>query len=303
MTTRFLSQSLLAAGVTCALAMGVVAPAGAAETPTVSTADSGTTASHSNALLGGTFAWPIKSSFISYVRGPLAKGSFSFTDGASFSEEQNQFLFPVDPGATHLDATGNGSVALRGSVHIIGHKNFGGPGKHGLDLTYSNLKITVDDTKATLVGDYVVSGVVGGKEENKIDKTGTQEPLITFSLPSAIAPGHDSNFQDATSYAATGMVKSLQHYEVGEELANSAVDLVLDYDDGKDPAATTPNELTSSAQFSVEMGQDSGKFAGVVIGILAALGFIIAGIAAAVNGAVPGLGEQLQALVDQLPHF
>ena len=99
------------------------------------------------------------------------------------------------------------------------------------------------------------------------------------------------------------MVKSLQHYEVGEELANSAVDLVLDYDDGKDPAATTPNELTSSAQFSVEMGQDSGKFAGVVIGILAALGFIIAGIAAAVNGAVPGLAEQLQALVDQLPHF
>ncbi|MCI6206114.1 MAG: HtaA domain-containing protein [Corynebacterium glucuronolyticum] len=271
---------------TVALALTTPAVAYAETTPppapTTSAVDSSTTT-----LTGGTFAWPIKTSFISYVRGPLAKGEITTTEGATFAD--NQFVFPVDPKATAVDQNGNGTIGLLGTIHIVAHKNFQGPGKHGLDLTYSNLTLVTAGRTVTLKGDYTVGGTVGGKQGSEVDNSGHNVPLITFTLAQPINPGTDVNLIDADSYVAQGLVDSLKHYEVGQKLDASPVDLILDYDNGHQPGDPTPNDLGSSAAFSVEMGNNPGAFAGIIIGVLAALGLLSAGIGWAVQHLLPGL--------------
>lgn len=93
---------------------------------------------------------------------------------------------------------------MLGTLHLVGHKNFLGTGKNGLDLRYSNLRLQVSDT--------TVTGAVGGK---------------------------------------------------------------------------TGNEVDGSAFISVDMGKDPGAFARIVIGVLAALGLVAAGIAAGIGAIAP----------------
>ena len=114
-------------------------------------------------------------------------------------------MLPVDPAATTLCASGNETIGLLGTLHLVGHKNFLGTGKNGLDLTYSNLTLEVKGRTATLATDYAVTGVVGGKAGNEVDATGTAEPLVTFTT-TAFTPGTDLTLNDADTYAASGLV-------------------------------------------------------------------------------------------------
>jgi len=97
-------------------------------------------------LSAGALSWGIKSSFISYVTGPIANGSVSVYGGAGYSG--GLVHFPQGSADAFDRASGNGTVGYRGTVAFTGH--------HGeLDLAFTDPVITVSGASGSL---SVVSG-------------------------------------------------------------------------------------------------------------------------------------------------
>ncbi|MCI7456263.1 MAG: HtaA domain-containing protein [Actinomyces urogenitalis] len=94
-------------------------------------------------------------------------------DGVTFSGEatgaDGAFLFPVAATGSTLDASGNGTLATTGSVRFTGH---GG----ALDLTLSNLKVTVSGTTGTITADY------SSKDMTDASKTNTGQGAVIATL-------------------------------------------------------------------------------------------------------------------------
>ena len=82
----------------------------------------------------GWLGWGVRSSFRSYITGPIAQGSISLSGGAT--ARGSQYFFPQG-GSSFDEKTGLGRVDYRGAVHFYGH--------HGeLSFSFSELAITVD---------------------------------------------------------------------------------------------------------------------------------------------------------------
>ena len=105
----------------------------------------------------GAVNWPIKESFNNYIKMPFVEGTIT-TDGG-IVENGKSFDFVVNPDESELDADGNGTLQLDGSIHYQGH--------HGqLDLKYSDIKIVVTNgTDATITADYDLQGALPGQEQ------------------------------------------------------------------------------------------------------------------------------------------
>ena len=224
-------------------------------------------------LTAGTFAWPIKTSFMEHLAGPMAAGRWTTTDGATYKD--NQLLFPVNVAETTLDADGNGTIVLDGSAHIVAYKGLGAGGSAGLDLTYSDLKLQVQGTKVELVGDYVLSGDPGDKGA-QVDRDG------------------DVSAQDRQATAGAGLEGSLLRYKEGQILEGGDVDLVLDFADGKDAGVVEGHKSTGLARASAQLGtlsseEPSSEGIGILVGV-------IAGVVALVGTAVAGMPLVLDAL-------
>lgn len=247
-------------------------------------------------LTAGTFAWPIKTSFMEHLAGPIAAGRWTTTDGATYKD--NQLLFRVNVAETTLDADGNGTIVLDGSAHIVAYTGLGAGGSAGLDLTYSDLKLQVQGTKVELVGDYVLSGGDPGDKGKQVDRDGDDDVLVTFTLDAPIAVGADVSAQDRPATAGAGLEGSLLRYKEGQILEGGDVDLVLDFADGKDAGGVVEggHKSTGLAQASAQLGtlssEDPSRGGG--IGILA--GGLIAGVVALVGTAVAGMPLVLDAL-------
>ncbi|ARZ70391.1 HtaA domain-containing protein [Streptomyces sp. HU2014] len=98
---------------------------------------------------GGRLDWGIKSSFQSYVTGPIAKGSWELRGGAA-TVGDSRFRFhsakgSYDPGGGSFDA------AFSGAVHFTGHRK--PDGGHELDLTLGNPAVRISGGKGTLYAD------------------------------------------------------------------------------------------------------------------------------------------------------
>src|SRR5690606_127974 len=77
--------------------------------------------------VAGSLSWGLKSSFATYITGPVAHGTIT-TSGVGTSGGAYQF---GQSGANGIDAaTGTGSVSYRGSVRYTGHNG-------ALDLTFA----------------------------------------------------------------------------------------------------------------------------------------------------------------------
>ncbi|MBB5121079.1 Htaa domain protein [Streptomyces eurocidicus] len=110
-------------------------------------------------ISGGRLDWGIKSSFQSYVTGPVAKGAWELRAGAA-TVGDSRFRFhsakgSYDPGGGSFDA------AFSGSVHFTGHRK--PDGTHELDLTLGNPEVRVSGGKGTLYAD--VTGRAGDSGE------------------------------------------------------------------------------------------------------------------------------------------
>ncbi|MXG26244.1 HtaA domain-containing protein [Streptomyces sp. YIM 132580] len=127
----------------------------------------------SRTVQGGRLDWGIKSSFQSYVTGPIAQGSWSLTGGAA-TVGGSQFRFHSASGS-YDPATGAFSSGFSGGVHFTGHRK--ADGTNELDLVISRPTVRIDGGSGTLFADMVSKERGTGKVTNR-----SQVPLATLGL-------------------------------------------------------------------------------------------------------------------------
>ncbi|MFE9764845.1 HtaA domain-containing protein [Streptomyces sp. NPDC005808] len=133
------------------------------------------TAAHAagRTVQGGRLDWGIKSSFQSYVTGPIAKGSYSLTGGAA-TVGGSEFRFHSATG-TYDGDTGAFSAAFSGGVHFVGHKE--DDGTYQLDLTISRPTVRISGGSGTLYVDILSKAKGTGTVT-----TSSQVPFASLSL-------------------------------------------------------------------------------------------------------------------------
>lgn len=102
-------------------------------------------------MQGGRLDWGVKSSFQSYITGPIAKGSYTLTGGAA-TVGASGFRFHSASGG-YDGSTGAFNSSFSGGVHFVGHKK--DDGSHELDMTISNPSVRIAGGGGTLYVDVV----------------------------------------------------------------------------------------------------------------------------------------------------
>ncbi|MFJ7954819.1 HtaA domain-containing protein [Streptomyces sp. NPDC096319] len=103
----------------------------------------------SRTVQGGRLDWGIKSSFQSYVTGPIAQGSWNLTGGAA-TIGGSQYRFHSAQGSYDPES-GAFEAAFSGGVRFTGHRT--ADGAHELDLTISSPRVRIRDGHGTLYAD------------------------------------------------------------------------------------------------------------------------------------------------------
>ncbi|WP_330238568.1 HtaA domain-containing protein [Streptomyces sp. NBC_00525] len=122
---------------------------------------------------GGRLDWGIKSSFQSYVTGPVAQGSWGLTGGAA-TVGGSRFRFHSASGS-YDPATGGFRAAFAGGVRFTGHRQSNG--SYELDLTVSRPTVHIRDGGGTLYADMASKDRGSGRVT-----TARQVPLATLGL-------------------------------------------------------------------------------------------------------------------------
>lgn len=148
----------------------------------------------SRVVAGGRLDWGIKSSFQSYVTGPIAKGSYSLTGGAA-TVGASSFRFPSASG-TYDGSTGAFRAGFAGGVRFVGHRSPGGG--YQLDLTLSRPTVRIAGSTGTLYVDVVSkakgTGTVTTSPQvpfaalslSGIDMRGAGERVVLNNLPATL---------------------------------------------------------------------------------------------------------------------
>ncbi|MFC8515701.1 HtaA domain-containing protein [Streptomyces sp. NPDC057257] len=134
----------------------------------------------SRTVQGGRLDWGIKSSFQSYVTGPIAKGSYSLTGGAA-TVGASTFRFHSAAG-TYDGDSGAFRAGFSGGVHFVGHRT--DAGDYELDLTLSRPTVSISGSTGTLYLDVVSKAKGTGTVT-----TSTQVPFASLSLGSISMKG------------------------------------------------------------------------------------------------------------------
>ncbi|GAA2312418.1 HtaA domain-containing protein [Streptomyces kunmingensis] len=196
---------------------------------------------------GGRLDWGLKSSFQSYITGPIAKGSYSLTGGAA-TTGASQFRFHSATG-TYDGATGAFTSSFSGGVHFVGHRK--SDGSHELDMTISRPTVRIAGGSGTLYVDVV----------SKVKGTGAvtssrQVPFATLSLGGINMKG-DGNAVTLNNVPATLTAQGATSF-AGYYTAGTALDpLSLSVDVAPKKAAAQPSaSATKKAEAKDEKGKD-----------------------------------------------
>ncbi|MGW4205538.1 HtaA domain-containing protein [Streptomyces sp. NPDC004726] len=108
---------------------------------------------------GGRLDWGIKSSFQTYVTGPIAGGNYRLTSGAA-TVGGSQFRFHSAKGS-YDPATGAFEARFTGGVHFTGHRK--ADGGNELDLAISRPTVRISGGRGTLYADMVSKARGTGK--------------------------------------------------------------------------------------------------------------------------------------------
>lgn len=127
----------------------------------------------SRTVQGGRLDWGIKSSFQSYVTGPIAQGSWGLTGGAA-TVGGSQFRFHSATGS-YDPATGAFRAGFSGGVRFTGHKK--SDGSYELDLTISRPTVRIQGGSGTLYADMTSKERGSGRVT-----TAAQVPLAALGL-------------------------------------------------------------------------------------------------------------------------
>ncbi|MDV9170600.1 HtaA domain-containing protein [Streptomyces sp. W16] len=105
-------------------------------------------------IADGILTWGVKESFRSYVVGSVANGRITTLDGAAQATGNGAFTFTGATGSYDADAD-TLSAAFEGAVNFKGHED---NGTYGLDLTFADLKATLDGGSGKLTADVTSLG-------------------------------------------------------------------------------------------------------------------------------------------------
>ncbi|MFJ3324626.1 HtaA domain-containing protein [Streptomyces griseus] len=188
----------------------------------------------SRTVQGGRLDWGIKSSFQSYVTGPIANGSWNLTGGAA-TVGGSQFRFHSATGS-YDPGTGAFSSGFSGGVHFTGHTK--ADGTNELDLTISRPTVRINGGSGTLFADMVSKERGTGKVSNRsqvplarlglggIDMKGGSTPVALTNIP--------------TTLTAEGASAFAGYYTEGTPL--DPVSLSVDTKGAAEPKPSAPDE-------------------------------------------------------------
>ncbi|MFJ3877985.1 HtaA domain-containing protein [Streptomyces sp. NPDC090077] len=161
------------------------------------------------AVQGGRLDWGLKSSFQSYVTGPVAKGGFRLNGGAA-TVGGSLFRFHSATG-TYDPASGAFEAAFSGGVAFQGHR--GPDGAYELDLTVSRPTVRISGGRGTLYLDVTSkakdTGAVTSRPQvpfatlglGGIDMRGAGSPVVLTDVPATLT---DQGAQAFAGYYQAG---------------------------------------------------------------------------------------------------
>ncbi|WP_137989602.1 HtaA domain-containing protein [Streptomyces vilmorinianum] len=196
---------------------------------------------------GGRLDWGIKSSFQSYVTGPIAHGSWNLTGGAA-TVGGSQFRFHSAQGS-YDPASGAFEAGFTGGVHFLGHRRT--DGTHELDLTISRPRVRIEGGRGTLYADMASKA----KETGTVT-TSAQVPLASLDLSGIDMRGGGSPIS-LTHVPATLTSRGAQAF-AGYYTAGTPLDPISLTVDVKAPAAAPT--ATKSPEPSASSPAASGTF-------------------------------------------
>ncbi|MEU8891066.1 HtaA domain-containing protein [Streptomyces sp. NPDC048442] len=189
---------------------------------------------------GGRLDWGIKSSFQSYVTGPIAKGNFTLRSGAA-TVGGSQFRFHSASGS-YDPVSGALSSGFSGGVRFTGHQK--PDGTHELDLTLSRPTVRISGGSGTLFADVTSRSKATGKVTSSaqiplaslavggINMKGGGSPVALNNVPATLTS------QGASAFAG--------YYTAGTAL--DPVSLSADVAAGAKEPAKTPDGKKSDAE-------------------------------------------------------
>ncbi|WP_433547927.1 HtaA domain-containing protein [Streptomyces sp. CA-294286] len=189
---------------------------------------------------GGRLDWGIKSSFQSYVTGPIAQGNFALQGGAA-TVGGSQFRFHSASGSYDPDS-GALNSRFAGGVRFTGHKK--ADGSHELDLTISRPTVRISGGSGTLYADVSSRSKATGAVTRA-----TGVPLATLAVGGVNMKGGGSpialNNVPAT-LTSQGATAFAGYYTAGTPL--DPVSLSADVAAGPKEPARTPDAKESDAK-------------------------------------------------------
>ncbi|MFD6974627.1 HtaA domain-containing protein [Streptomyces sp. NPDC059979] len=208
------------------------------------------TAAQAGTVQGGRLDWGIKSSFQSYVTGPIAKGSFKLKGGAA-TVGGSLFRFHSAAGSYDPD-TGTFEASYSGGVTFQGHQK--PDGVHELDMTVSNPTVKISGGSGTLYVDVSSKAKDTGAVSNQsrvpfatlglggVNMKGGAGPLALTNIPATLTA------QGAKAFAG--------YYAAGAQL--DPVSLSADVKSA--PSAQPSPSATAQPGATAETPQAQGAF-------------------------------------------
>ncbi|MER6781786.1 MULTISPECIES: HtaA domain-containing protein [unclassified Streptomyces] len=214
------------------------------------------TAAHAagRTVQGGRLDWGIKSSFQSYVTGPVAKGAFKLKSGAA-TVGGSLFRFHSATGSYDPDS-GTFEAAFSGGVGFQGHQK--PDGTYELDLTVSRPTVRIDGGRGTLYAD-----VSSKAKDTGAVTTQTQVPFAALGLGGVNMKGGGSPIA-LTNIPATLTEQGAKAF-AGYYSAGAQLDPVSLSADVRAPAAETAPSASASAQPSQDPQAAQGAFADAAV--------------------------------------
>ena len=226
-------------------------------------------------IADGRLDWGVKESFRSYVVGSVANGKITTSDGAIQAAGNGVFTFTDATGTYDTDAD-TLSAAFEGAVNFKGHED---NGTYGLDLTFTDLKATLDNGTGELTADVTS---LGTKSEDVV--------LADLKAGSAdlTAKNDVITVDDVTATLTAAGAKAFGgFYQTGAELDPLDLSVALTTDatlptDGSSPTTGTGTGSSGSTDNSGTTGSTSG-------------GGVTGSTTGSVNGSLASTGSEIPA--------
>ncbi|MFB6483534.1 HtaA domain-containing protein [Streptomyces virginiae] len=214
------------------------------------------TAAQAGTVQGGRLDWGIKSSFQSYVTGPVAKGGFKLKSGAA-TVGGSLFRFHSAAGSYDPDS-GAFEASYSGGVTFQGHQK--PDGAYELDMTISRPTVKISGGKGTLYVDVSSkakdSGAVTDQSQvafaslgvGGINMKGGASPLSLTNLPATLTA------EGAKAFAG--------YYGAGTQLDPVSLSADVKTAPAAEPA---PSATTAQPSATAQTSQAPGAFADAAV--------------------------------------